>query len=153
MAPDAEPPRRIFFEFEKPRPIWRWLVPAGVAAALIIAVLIAVPMQIQWHDSQLTITMGTGNAAVKPAVPNPIPTGIVPTPQPVDYERVAKQVEDSQRTWLADELKKHDAEQLRQIRSLQGEWDYLEAQQKNISRENVNLAAIIQQMAQRPGEQ
>src|SRR5262252_1806750 len=76
MAPDTEPTRHIVFDFEKRRPMWAWLVPAAVAAAIILAVLIATPMQIQWHDSQLTITVGSGvtpQAAVKPA---PVPSQI-----------------------------------------------------------------------------
>src|SRR5579884_302713 len=58
MSPEVEPPRHIVFEFERPRRLWTWLVPVGVAAALIVAVLLTVPMQVQWHDSQLTINLG-----------------------------------------------------------------------------------------------
>src|SRR5262249_46067467 len=117
MSPDSEPPRHLVFEFEKPRPIWMWLVPAGIAAAIIVAVLIATPMQIQWRDSQLTIAFGR---AIKPA-----PASIAPvmntavTPQPIDYDRIAKQVENSERAWILEELKKYQTEQMSQIRLLQ----------------------------------
>src|SRR5687767_15094157 len=59
-SPDVEPPRRIAFEVEKRRTsdLWRWLVPAGVAAAILLVVLLAAPMQIQWNDSQVTIAFG-----------------------------------------------------------------------------------------------
>jgi anti-sigma factor RsiW len=41
-SPDAEPPRRILFEFEKPRAtgwIWRWLAPMAASAAVAWAVV------------------------------------------------------------------------------------------------------------------
>jgi anti-sigma factor RsiW len=151
MSPDAEPPRRIMFEFERPRAIWRWLVPAGVAAAVMMAVLIAAPIQIQWRDSQLTVAFGKMPASV------PVVSPVVnsqPAPQPIDYERIIRQVESSERTWLEDELKKHDVEQLRQIRlSLEGNWKYLEAQQQRLEKENAENSANIQRIVDRSGEQ
>src|SRR5262245_46983593 len=65
-APDAELPRNIVFEFEKPvNRIWRWF-PATVAIAALLLVTIALVgrVHIQWHDSQLTIAFGQ---AVSPA--------------------------------------------------------------------------------------
>jgi hypothetical protein len=154
MAPDTEPPRHIVFEFEKRRSMWTWLVPAAVAAAMILAVLIA-PMQIQWRDSQLTITVGAGvtppQAAVKPApVPSPV---MQAAPQPIDYDRIANQVAGSERAWLIEELKKHDTEQMKQFRTLQGYLAYVESQQQALARDNVENAMNIQLLAQRSGAQ
>jgi anti-sigma factor RsiW len=150
MAPDTEPPRHIVFEFEKRRSIWTWLVPAAVAAALIIAVLIAAPMQIQWRDSQLTLSFGKRTPPVAVVSPAVAPQ---PAPQPIDYDRIAKQVESSERAWLVEELKKHDAQEMKQIRlSLQGNLAYLQAQQQRIEHENVENAATIQRIAQRSEE-
>jgi len=60
-SPDLDPPRNIVFEFQKPpvSRLWRWLpAAAGVAAAFVIAIFLAGPIHVQWHDSQLTIAFG-----------------------------------------------------------------------------------------------
>ena len=65
-SPDAEPPRNLVFEFEKPvSRMWRWL-PASVAIAALLLVTIALAgrVHIQWRDSQLTIAFGQ---AISPA--------------------------------------------------------------------------------------
>jgi anti-sigma factor RsiW len=94
LSQDLEPPRHTTFEVEKrPAFSWRWLAPIGAAAAVIIAVLIAAPMSIQWNESQLTIAFGTAPA---PAVRNE--TANVQSPvrtisEPVDYERIISEVQ------------------------------------------------------------
>src|SRR2546423_15026168 len=75
MLPDVEPPRSIVFEVERPGTAWRWLVPVAAAAAILIAVLIALPTQVQWRDSQLTIAFG--KTAVQP-VSTPVTTITTP---------------------------------------------------------------------------
>jgi hypothetical protein len=45
-SPDVEPPRRIMFEFEKPRAagwLWRWLGPMTASAAVAFAVVTFTP--------------------------------------------------------------------------------------------------------------
>jgi hypothetical protein len=46
-SPDVEPPRRIMFEFEKPKAaagwLWRWLGPMTAAAAVAFAVVTFTP--------------------------------------------------------------------------------------------------------------
>lgn len=150
MSPDVEPPRRILFEFERPRALWRWLIPVGVAAALILAVLIAAPMQMQWHDSQLTLSFGKISAPVPAVAPVTVSQ---PAVQPIDYERIARQVEDSQRAWLEGELKKQGTAQMREIGQLQGTLAYINAQQQNIARDNALNAASIQKIVDQAGGQ
>ena len=151
-SPDVEPPRRIVFEVEKPRVAWRWLAPIGVAAAVILAVLVAPPMQISFHDSQFTMTFGKtpppANAGVA-AVPVLTPV----TVQSVDYDRIIRQVETSQQGWVVNELKKHDADQVREIQRLQGQLVYLANMQQAIEKKNIENAASIQLLAERTGAQ
>jgi hypothetical protein len=158
MSPDVEPPRHIVFEFEKPRRIWSWLAPAMAAAAVIIAVLIATPMQIQWHDSQLSITFGrTGTPPVAVNTPTQIQSPAAPAVQAIDYDRLAKQIESSERPWVVAELKKLDAEQTRRLGILQqnigGNITYLQSRQEAIDRDNYRNAANIQMLAQQLGAQ
>src|SRR5262249_20618499 len=132
-------PRQILFEFEKRRRIWSWLAPVGVAAALIIAVVLTAPIHVEWHDSQLTINVGAGLTPARDGVkPAPTPQFTQPAAQPIDYNRIAKQIETSQRAWLIEELKKHDAEQAQQFRRVQGRLAFVEEQQQVIARENVD---------------
>jgi hypothetical protein len=158
MSPDVEPPRHIVFEFEKPRRIWSWLAPVMAAAAVIIAVLIATPMQIQWRDSQLTITFGrTGTPPVAVNTPAQIQSPATPAVQPIDYDRLAKQIEGSERPWVAAELKKLDSEQTKRLEVLQqnigGNITYLQSRQEAIDRDNYRNAANIQMLAQQLGAQ
>jgi anti-sigma factor RsiW len=156
MAPDVEPPRHIVFEFEKPRAIWRWLVPAAVAAAVLVAVLIATPMQIQWQNSQLTITFGAGftpaRAGLQPAS-TPLPAVTAPQPQPIDYDRIAQQVASSERPWLIEQFKKRDAEQMKRFEFLRGSVVYLEGQQQALEKDTVRNASTIQTLAAGMGGQ
>jgi predicted anti-sigma-YlaC factor YlaD len=59
-APDAEPPRNIVFEFEKPvNRVWRWFpATVAVAALLLVTIALAGRVHVQWHDAQLSIAFG-----------------------------------------------------------------------------------------------
>jgi anti-sigma factor RsiW len=146
-SPDVEPPRRIVFEVEK-RPFvlaWRWLAPLAVAAALVIAVLLAAPMQVQWHDSQMTISFGKLPAQPVPAV---VQTASVPASvQPVDYDRILKEVQNTQQAWLVSELKRYDAMQRTEIERLRGQLLYTDNMQKMIAQQGNENAASIQRLA------
>src|SRR6516162_7003510 len=58
--PDLDPPRRVVIPAvrETRRSVFaplRWLAPIGVAAALVLALVVAGPIHAEWHDSQFTI--------------------------------------------------------------------------------------------------
>jgi hypothetical protein len=147
-SPDVEPPRQIVFEVEK-RPLriaWRWLAPIGAAAALVVAVLIAAPMQIQWNDSQLTIAFG--KLLPPPAGPVPAIVAPVPSVQPIDYDRILKEVQNSQQAWLVSELKRHDDAQNLEIERLRGHLVYMQNMQKSIEKQGIDNAASIQLLAE-----
>jgi len=116
-SPDMDPPRQIVFEVERRTSVWRWLVPVGVAAAVLLAVLIAFPMQVQWNDSQLTIAFGNART--------PAATEINGTPE---YQRIAQD-----------------------IRQLQAQLDYLDAQQRDVVKHNYQLASDLQRLSPRTG--
>jgi len=146
---DVEPPRNIVFEVEKPRAIWRWLVPAAVAAILAVVVLIG-PLSVQWRDSQLTIAFGKVVPASAPSIPQVTAPAVV---QPVDYARIQREITDSQQTWILGELKKRDAAQTKQIRQLQDFLSYMEAKQRTIEARGIENTSTLQYLAQRSGEQ
>jgi anti-sigma factor RsiW len=153
LSQDLEPPRHITFEVEK-RPAfnWRWLAPIGAAAAVIIAVLIAAPMSIQWNESQLTISFGTAPA---PAVRNE--TANVQSPvravsEPVDYDRIISEVQKqlrSQQPSVSVAPVKLNAEQTKIIQRLDDRLVYLENVQKSIERQNAVNADAIAQLTQK----
>src|SRR4029077_9201169 len=62
-SPDVDPPRNIVFEFEKPvrraASFWKWLAPLAATAVLILGLVIAGPIHVQWHESQITISFGS----------------------------------------------------------------------------------------------
>jgi len=109
--------KTIVFEVERRTSVWRWLVPVGVAAAVLLAVLIAFPMQVQWNDSQLTIAFGNART--------PAATEINGTPE---YQRIAQD-----------------------IRQLQAQLDYLDAQQRDVVKHNYQLASDLQRLSPRTG--
>src|SRR5262245_17810404 len=93
LSQELEPPRHIRFEVEK-RPVfsWRWLAPIGAAAAVIIAVLIAAPMSIQWNESQLTISFGAAPAPVVRSEAANVAPPVRTVSEPVDYDRIISEV-------------------------------------------------------------
>jgi anti-sigma factor RsiW len=138
--PDAEPPRRIVFETEKPAVpswVWRWLSPAGAAvAASVMTALLMTP-------------------AAPPAA-QPVERIVVernPAAQPVDYGRIVSEIRASQEKLLASELQKElqkrDAAQTTEIQRLRTELAYLESLQLKIHRENIENASSIQLLAQK----
>jgi anti-sigma factor RsiW len=141
---DTEPPRRIIFETEKRSPVWRWLVPTAAAAALIMAFVIAAPIQVRWQESQVTIAFG---AAPQDSMPQ---SSVVaePVAQPLDYERIIGAVRDSQEVWLANELEMREVAHLQDIRRLSGNIAYIESMQRYMYRDTIDNAKSIQLLAQ-----
>jgi hypothetical protein len=118
-SPDVDPPRRIVFEVERPASVrrWQWLAPVGIAAAILLTVLIAAPIQVQWNESQLTIAFGRAPAA--------------PTSQPLqeaNYERID-----------------------RDMRQLQAQLEYLDAQQQELEKQNWKIASNMPRPVSRTG--
>src|SRR5262245_4020353 len=153
LSQDIEPPRHITFEVEK-RPAfgWRWLAPIGAAAAVIIAVLIAAPMSIQWNESQLTISFGTSPA---PVVRNETANGQSPVrtvSEPIDYDRIISEVQKqlrSQQPSLSVAPVKLEAEQAKVIQRLDDRLVYVEKVQKSIENENFKNAEILASLTQK----
>jgi len=153
LSADVEPPRRIVFETRKPPVLRRWLTPIGVAAAAVLAVWIAAPLQVQWSDSQLTISFGRSPA---PTVP-PIAAQMQPAAavvQQIDYDRIIKELQAGQQASLAEVLGKYEAEQKKTVLRLQDQLIYLKAQQDAMEKKGIEMTSYIQTViAQRSGEQ
>jgi hypothetical protein len=125
---DVEPPRRIMFEFEKPRPaawIWRWLAPMAASAAVAFAVVTLTP---------------------RPQAPPQIVERVVqqqqgqtPPAQQVDYQQEIRE--------LRAELKARDIAQAKEFQRVRGDIDVLAADQQSIRRENIANAGQIQLLA------
>src|SRR5580692_2320856 len=87
---DIEPPRRIMFEFEKPRAaawIWRWLAPMAASAGVAIAIVSFAPRP----QPQIVERIVQQQAAAQP-----VPAAA----QPADYQKIISEL---------NELKKRDA--------------------------------------------
>jgi hypothetical protein len=103
MSPDAEPPRRIMFEFEKSRAaswMWRWLAPMAAAAAVALAVVSFVPRP----QGQIVERVVQQQAAAQPSQV---------AAEPVDYQKIQE--------WLTKELNKRDAAQGKDLQRVRGE--------------------------------
>ena len=153
LSQDIEPPRHITFEVEK-RPAfgWRWLAPIGAAAAVIIAVLIAAPMSIQWNESQLTISFGTAPAPVVRNEAANVATPVRTVSEPIDYDRIISEVQKqlrSQQPFASVASVKLDAEQTKIIQRLQDNLVYLENVQKSIDRQTAQNTNDIASLAQK----
>jgi hypothetical protein len=139
---DAEPPRRIIFEAEKRSIMWRWLVPIGAAAAVVLAAWIAAPVHVRWTDSQITIAFG--QVPEVPPAPVVMPQALA---QPVDYDRIISALRQEQLEWLRNELNRRDVGLRREIRRLDGSLAYLDNMQRVIYRDTIDNASSIQLLA------
>jgi hypothetical protein len=138
---DVEPPRRIIFEAEKPRMIpwvWRWLAPMAASAAVALMVV-----QLSPQRPQLQIV-----ERVVPAPQVAVPASQL-TAQPIDYQKIINELRDSERAWLAQELKKRDVMQEQQIQRVRGDLAFMDTYQRATYREMAENAAAIQLLAQR----
>ena len=152
LSQDIEPPRHITFEVEK-RPAfgWRWLAPICAAAAVIIAVLIAAPMSIQWNESQLTISFGSAPAPVVRNEAANVATPVRTVSEPIDYDRIISEVQklQSQQPSVSVASVKLDAEQAKVFQRLDDRLVYLEKVQESLENDNFKNANAIAQLAQK----
>jgi hypothetical protein len=133
--PDEDLPRHIVFA-EPERRSWfsvfasRFGAPLTAAAALVIAVLALVrPVPVP--------------APMYVSVPAPVPVSV--QSQEIDYDRIARNLREPERAWIASELDKRDKE----IQRLRGELVYYEFMQRTVLKETWENASSIQLLAQR----
>ena len=138
-SPDVEPPRRMVFEVEKPQfaPwLWRWLAPMVASAAVAWAVVAIAPRP------QPVVE----RVVVQQQVPQPVA-------QPIDYEEIISKIRASQEGWLANELRRHDAAQVKEIERVRGELALVDGLQRSMWKETIENASSIQLLAQKSGSQ
>ena len=153
-AGSVEPPRRLIFEAEKPKRTWisRWAAPLSAAAAILLVVFWAIPVQVQRDGSRLTIAFGAAPIQPVPVSVSAPPVAQLPaqpTVQPVDYDRIVREVQENQQAWLAGELSQRDVAHAREIQRLRGELVYIDSVQRSMLRETMQNASSIQLLAQR----
>lgn len=138
--PDVEPPRRIVFDFEKRSVaaawISRWLGPVAASAAVAFAVVTLVPKQIPQPATPVSIL------AQQPA-------GQPPAAEPIDYDRIVRELRESERAWLVAELNRRDAVHQRDLTQIRAEIAYYEDYQRIVLKEAYENAGAIQLLAQR----
>jgi len=125
---DVEPPRRIMFEFEKPRAaawIWRWLAPMAASAAVAALVVTLTPRP--QPPAQIIERRVVEQQAAAPQA------------QPVDYRKI---IDD-----LREELKQLDAAQTRQLQQVRHDVALLGNYQQALERETWDNAGSIQKLA------
>ena len=129
---DVEPPRRIMFEFEKPRAvawIWRWLAPMAASAAVAFAVVSLTPRP----APQIVQPVVQQQAAAQPVQPV--------AAEPVDYQKI--------QAFLTSELNKRDAAHATELRSIKGNIAWLEKYQDVVNTKTEKNGAVIEYLASR----
>jgi anti-sigma-K factor RskA len=125
-SPDAEPPRRILFEFEKrqtPGWIWRWLAPMATSAAVALAIV--------------TLTPRPQPQIIERVVKQEVPAATSPAAaQPVNYQKL---IDD-----LRAEMKARDAANSQELQRMGGRVVYLEASQHSMDRDVAETQSSMQ---------
>lgn len=140
-SPDVEPPRRILFEFERPRAaawFWRWAGPMAASAAVALAVVTLAPRP-QPVTQVVERQVPQNQPAAAPAV----------VAQPVDYQKILDELRTSDRVWLENELRKRDAARAREVQRLQAAVDLLDFKQTQIKFDTLENQANVQYLAAR----
>jgi anti-sigma factor RsiW len=122
---DVEPPRRIMFEFERPRVVsWlqRWLAPMAAAAVIALAVVHFAPPA----PPQIVERVVLQQMAAQPAPP---------AAQPVDYAQILSEL---------DALKKRDAAHTKEIQQVHSAIVWLDENQRVVHRQTEQSLAGIQ---------
>ena len=129
-------PRRIMFEFEKPRVtswVWRWLAPMAASAAVALAVVSLAPRQqpqpqiVERVVEKQVVTQSQPSAA-----------------EPVDYQKI--------QAWLTTELNKRDR-QAKELMRVRGDLALLDSYQRAVEKETWNNASSIQLLASKTKDQ
>ncbi len=79
------------------------------------------------------------------SIPTAASAPVVVQAQNVDYDRIVRELRQSDRVWIAGELDKRDKE----IQRLRGELAYYDNLQRTVLKETWNNASSIQLLAQR----
>jgi hypothetical protein len=127
-SPDVEPPRRIMFEFEKPRQaawLWRWLAPMTASAAVALAVVTLSP-----------------RPQAPPQIVREVQQQVVAAaPNSVNYQPTIDQLQSE-----LTALKARDAAQTKEIQRVRGEMDLMAESEQQIRRDTIVNQADIQQL-------
>jgi len=154
--PDVDLPRRMVFMPDIPettapstrRRRWlplAWGVPAGVLAALVLAVVLVGGAEVDWQDGGVRIALGDVSDPAPPvATPDPVPVEI-------DYEAIVARVMAEQASMIEAGLDSRVAEldslNLREFDRLRGQMAVLYELQEANNRTTLAQAGSIQRLA------
>ena len=162
--PDVEIPRRVVFVPSNDS-VWRnflsprWLVPMATAAALVLALVLAGPIDVDWQESGVLIAFG--EVASPPTSIREARQPAITEPQPIDYERIYQRIgaefEERQQAWLESELARRvaaiDMSNRQEIQRVRAELVYLSDLQRAAGRDTLENSSSIQLLAARTGVQ
>ncbi len=166
--PDVEIPRRVVF-VPSNESVWRnflsprWLVPMATAAALVLALVVAGPIDVDWQESGVLIAFG--EVATPPTSIREARQPAIIEPQPIDYERIYQRIgqrigaelEERQQAWLESELDRRvaaiDASNRQEIQRVRANLVYLSDLQRAAGRDTMENSSSIQLLAARTGVQ
>ncbi len=163
QLPDVNLPRRMVFVPESPSlkrspRSWfsfAWAVPGAVAAGLVVAVVLAGPLRMEWGDQGVRIALGQ-EIAEQQAVPV---TAAVDYDN-LDYERIGARLESEQQIRVDAQLQQFNSEiarlveanddanrlEILRVRSdMASLFDWYRARERDIYLQGVALQGVVQQ--------
>lgn len=165
QLPDIDLARRMVFVPESPSlkrstRSWfslAWALPGAVAAVLLVGVVMAGPLQVEWGDQGVRIAFGQETAE-----PEPVSVAAAVDYENLDYERIAARLETEQRVLIDAQLQQFSAEiarlievnddanrlEIRRVRAgLDSLIDWNRAFEREVYVQGVALQGVVQQTA------
>ncbi len=168
QLPDVEVPRRMVFlpsatESKSSGWLWKWGVPAAIAAVLMLAVLLSGSLRFERNPSGYAVVLGPVNDAGQTVESQP-GVAAVPVSPTIDYasldytqiaDRIREDIRAEQESWFRSEIDMAigslQGANDREIQRVRAELQYLSELQRVAQKEYYQNASHIQLLAARTG--